>query len=931
MSYAPGALVHARGREWVVLPESAEDFLVVRPLGGDQDDVTGVFPEEAESASFPVPEPGDLGDQSSARLLRSALRLGFRSSAGPFRSFGQITVEPRAYQLVPLLMALREPVTRLLIADDVGVGKTVEAGLVATELLALGEARGLSVLCSPALAEQWQSELREKFGLEAEVVLPSTAHRLEKSLLGDESIFDRFPVTVVSTDFIKSDRRRHEFLRTCPDLVIVDEAHTCVAAAGLAGKGRTQRFELVSALAADKDRHLILVTATPHSGKEESFRNLVGLLDPALAEVNLDTESGRKLLARHFVQRRRRDIRRYLDQDTPFPTDRETKEVPYRLSPAYAELFEDVLEYTRSTVVSAAGGVEARVSWWSALALLRALASSPRAARRTLEIRSAATAVESVEAADAIGRSVVLDLADDEAVEAADATPGADTGVATSVLRGFRDRALALEGAADAKLKAITAQVKALLAEGDQPIVFCRFIDTAEYVAEHLGRSLGKNTTVAAVTGTLPPDERSARIDELASVEGAKVLVATDCLSEGVNLQEHFHAVIHYDLAWNPTRHEQREGRVDRFGQRRDVVRAVTMYGQDNKIDGIVLEVLLRKHEQIRKATGVSVPVPDSSDQVVEALVEGLLLRGHTGEQGTLDLELVAKREALESEWLSAAERESGAVTKYAQHTIHPGEVQQELDELRRAVGSTAEVDAFVRESLQGLRSTLTATPRGFAATLAGLPPALVDSLPPSGGERIEFVSDHPVPKGAAVLHRTDDAVEAVARFVLESALDPSLPDEYRVARRCAVVRTGEVVTATTVLVLRYRFQLELPSRERGVRRSVAEEVATVGYTSGTEGPEWLDDDEVAAVLGATASGNVMTSHAERMMERTLARLHEVRGRIDEYGEHRAQALMVSHRRVRQASRDVTRGLKVVGEHAADVLGVFVFLPEAGV
>ena len=103
--------------------------------------------------------------------------------------------------------------------------------------------------------------------------------------------------------------------------------------------------------------------------------------------------------------------------------------------------------------------------------------------------------------------------------------------------------------------------------------------------------------------------------------------MATDCLSEGVNLQEHFQAVVHYDLAWNPTRHEQREGRVDRFGQRYREVRAVTIYGADNGIDGIVLDVLLRKHEQIRKALGISVPVPDRSDDVVEAILEGLLLR----------------------------------------------------------------------------------------------------------------------------------------------------------------------------------------------------------------------------------------------------------------------------------------------------------------
>ena len=166
--------------------------------------------------------------------LTNALRIGFRSTAGPFRCLGSIAVQPRAYQLVPLMLALRQDVVRLLIADDVGIGKTVEAGLIATELLAVGEARGLSVLCSPALAEQWQSELREKFGMEAELVLSSTVRRLERGRVGSESIFERYPITVVSTDFIKSSRRRHEFLRTCPDMVIVDEVHTCVAA----GPGR---------------------------------------------------------------------------------------------------------------------------------------------------------------------------------------------------------------------------------------------------------------------------------------------------------------------------------------------------------------------------------------------------------------------------------------------------------------------------------------------------------------------------------------------------------------------------------------------------------------------------------------------------------------------------------------------------------------------
>ena len=135
-----------------------------------------------EQREFARPTPGDLGDAHAAGLLRTALRIGFRSGAGPFRSLAGIAVEPRAYQLVPLMMALRQRAVRLLISDDVGIGKTVEAGLIAAELLAQGSARRLAVLCSPALAEQWQGELRSKFGIDAELVLASTVSRLERDL-----------------------------------------------------------------------------------------------------------------------------------------------------------------------------------------------------------------------------------------------------------------------------------------------------------------------------------------------------------------------------------------------------------------------------------------------------------------------------------------------------------------------------------------------------------------------------------------------------------------------------------------------------------------------------------------------------------------------------------------------------------------------------
>lgn len=131
MSFATGALVRARGREWVVLPGSTEDLVLVRPLGGTDDEETGILAEleAVEPATFELPDPTHVGDFRSSRLLRDALRLGFRSSAGPFRSFGAIAVEPRAYQLVPLMMALRQETVRILIADDVGIGTYIVANV----------------------------------------------------------------------------------------------------------------------------------------------------------------------------------------------------------------------------------------------------------------------------------------------------------------------------------------------------------------------------------------------------------------------------------------------------------------------------------------------------------------------------------------------------------------------------------------------------------------------------------------------------------------------------------------------------------------------------------------------------------------------------------------------------------------------------------
>jgi superfamily II DNA or RNA helicase len=941
---APGTLVRARGREWVVQPGSTPEFLLLQPLGGGPDDIAGVFPDEGVTpAAFPPPSLDDVGDSASTNLLRTALRIGFSASAGPFRSLARLSVSPRSYQYVPLLMALRQDTVRLLIADDVGIGKTIEAGLIAAELLTQGSAQRLAVLCSPALAEQWQRELHEKFGLDAALVLTSTVKALERGLMLNESLFDRYPYVIISSDFIKTDRRRHEFLLRCPELVIVDEAHNYVAGGGQSHRSRHQRYELLQGIAADPQRHLIMATATPHSGDEEAFTNLIGLCNPQLRTVDLSSQTGRGLLARHFVQRRRGDIRSFLDEDTPFPHDRETRDVAYALRPAYRNLFDDVLAYAREQVHQGVTGSRGKVRWWSALALLRAMASSPRAAAATLRTRAEVAELEDESEIDALGRAGVLDSGDEETLEGIDATPGSvidasEPDAATPHgrqrrrLLAFARRAAELAGPDhDRKLAALTSQLRKLLADGYAPIVFCRFIHTADYVAEHLKASLGTARSpvhVEAVTGQLPPAERERRVQELAARQSARVLVATDCLSEGVNLQENFSAVVHYDLAWNPTRHEQREGRVDRFGQRRDIVRALTLYGEDNGIDGIVLDVLIRKHRAIAKATGVAVPVPGDGGAVIDALAEGLLLRQHDGPMLPLDLGDDARARDLDEAWFSAAEKEKLSRTRYAQHAIKPDEVAAEVAEIRAALGTHGDIEQFALQGLRALGAVVTPVDDGYQVALGNLPQRVTASLPISLRNPLPLRSEPPAARGESELVRTDPTMQALARYVLESALDPAVPAFERPARRSGVMRTAAVPTRTTIMLVRLRFQMTIPF-EHELRQMVAEDARVLAFEGPPERASWLPDGRAEELLVAVPSANVIEGAAHAALSKIISGLTSLGPYLDEVAEQHAARLLSAHRRVRAGSGAARRGLTVTAQRPVDVLSVQVLLPEA--
>lgn len=927
--FVPGSLVQARQREWVVQPGSTEHLLRLRPLGGSEEDITCLVPEleftPPVPATFPEPDPSQPGNHTAALLLRDALQLKLRAGAGPFRSFANIAVEPRAYQLVPLLMALRQETIRLLIADDVGIGKTIEAGLIARELWDRGEITRFAVLCPPHLVEQWQAELSRHFHFEAAALTAASVGRLERSLPSGVALFDHHPVVVVSLDYIKSERHCDHFLSIAPECVIVDEAHGCAAA----GQGRQLRFALLQQLAANPDRHLLLLTATPHSGDDRAFVNLLSLLDPKFARL-LEAPEGerqrlREQLAAHFVQRRRKDIEEWRDT-TVFPR-RLTTEVTYRLTGEWGEFFDAVQDYClglAERTEAGSTGSGRQMIWYATLALLRCVGSSPAAAERALTTRLAGTEEEIA----ALTEDDRLQDGDGTDLGASDVEPAAAL-AESNQLRDLITRARSLAGReGDPKLKALGDHLTELLRLGARPVVFCRYLATAHYVAAHL-RTQFRSATIEAVTGELTPPEREDRVEALSATE-QPILVATDCLSEGINLQHGFTAVVHYDLAWNPTRHEQREGRVDRFGQKAGEVRCTMLYGQDNPVDGFILNVILRKAETIRRDLGVMVPLPQDAARINHAMIKAALLRRSRAvrrrddDQLGFDFEgeLKDDLQPISAAWEDALAKARSNRTVFAQRRLRPEDVLPEWRRQLDLIGDEAAIERFVRNACQRLDSPLEPSRQAWRFLPRNLPASLRERLAQedlSSDIAIDF--RYPPQARARFVHRTHPLVSLLADHLLEGALQGS----SSLAARCAVTATADVSVVTTLFLLRLRHQLT--SLRRGVTRHLMAEETIALAVEGRTNPRWLDDQQVPRLLGVQPSGNPSEATIAREIRQALELLRGSRERLESLAHRRADALLGDHRRVRQAARDVGT-YTVTPSVPVDVIGVYVLLPD---
>lgn len=672
--------------------------------------------------------------------------------------------------MVPLILALRQERIRLLISDDVGIGKTLESLLIAKELIDSREINRFAVVCLPHLCEQWQNEIKDKFGLDAEIIRSSTVSRLEKRLRPDQNIFRDIPYQVISIDFIKQDNRRNVFLDHCPDFVIVDEAHTCAKPVG-ANKYQQQRYRLLKDLSDKPGQQLVLLTATPHSGQTEEFQSLIGLLDPKFEHYQLQTAKEREELSHYFVQRRRADIKHYLGGEVVFPERVQIDNDDYTYEPVYRDLLADLIEYVKNGIqrASTADRRKQRYIYWDLLALMRGVMSSPDAGISMLQNKIDKRSDASEQNTDDTDEKVYVfndplkDLltGDDVVPEALEQVDNADR-------RKFRDFIKTLNEIkttdSDEKVRQALEIVRFSLSSGMNPIVFCQYIQTADYVGRYISEHLAndrkyKKVAVEVVTSRLADEERKMKIDELVRTE-VHVLVCTDCLSEGVNLQQGFEAVIHYDLPWNPNRLEQRNGRIDRFGQTSPTVLISTLHSKNNPVDDIVLNVLYKKQEEIRRKLGVYLPIADNDATLMETIMKRIFEAKAPTRTDYMQLSLFDE----DPEWLKQQEEEREIQLKrmeenekmshtYFAHNnkqMDPIRLTATLNEAKAVIGGVDDTrDFVVQELLNANVNVKIDAPLCYSFNLLELPSQLrhyfKDNANKADVVRISFAS--PTPK----------------------------------------------------------------------------------------------------------------------------------------------------------------------------------------
>ncbi len=584
--------------------------------------------EASLSAATATRRPFDA-DGADFRLAAEAQRIQLAGLFDPMLALATSAVDPLPHQIRAVYGELlpRTPL-RFLLADDPGAGKTIMAGLYIKELLLRGDLARCLIVAPGGLVEQWQDELLDKFELDFEIL---TAPMVEAT--SSIPVFDRHPLLIARMDQLaRNDDMLTELRASEWDLVVVDEAHRMAAHYYGNELTTTRRYEL-GRLLARITRHFLLMTATPHAGKEEDYQLFLALIDP-------DRFEGKFRPGTHSTDTTglmRRMIKEELltFEGKPLFPERIAETVAYVLSPAEADLYAEVTHYVRTEMNRAdrLDGRRGNTVGFALTVLQRRLASSPEAIWRSLQRRQqrlrrrrqemldAPTQLSTDDSLDRADR-ILEDLEDLEELDAGqvealeedvlDAATAARTvqelDAELRVLHDLERRSRVVRNSGQdrkwGELRTIV-QERAMVADRHgaprKLIVFTEHRDTLHYLAGRIRDLLGQDDAVVEIHGGVRRTERRRRTEEFVKNSECRVLVATDAAGEGLNLQR-AHLMVNYDLPWNPNRIEQRFGRIHRIGQR-EVCRLWNLVATDTR-EGDVFIRLLAKVEEQRRAYG---------------------------------------------------------------------------------------------------------------------------------------------------------------------------------------------------------------------------------------------------------------------------------------------------------------------------------------
>jgi superfamily II DNA or RNA helicase len=568
-------------------------------------------------------------DGEMLRLTSEAYRIRLAYLFDPYLAVHTSMIEPLPHQITAVYdeMLKRQPL-RFLLADDPGAGKTIMAGLLIKELLVRGDVARCLIVTPGNLAEQWQDEMSSKFNLPFEII---TNDRIETSRSGN--IFLEVPLCIARLDKLARDEDiQNKLAVTDWDLIVCDEAHKMSATYSGGERKYTKRYRL-GQLLSQITRNFLLLTATPHNGKEEDFQLFMALLDNDRFEGkfrdgyhNVDVSD----MMRRLVKE---DLLKF--DGTPLFPERIAYTVNYKLSDQEAALYKEVTDYVREEFNRADAlnneGRKGTVGF-ALTALQRRLASSPEAIYQSLKRRRERLEKRLKEerimkrGADAIDLDYAL-LTQDEIEDMEDAPDAEVQAVEEAVVdQATAARTIAELGAEIDRLKALEAmayevkrsghdrkwdELSALLQqdtrmfdaenEREKLIIFTEHRDTLNYLADKIRTLLGNADAVVTIHGGMLRDERRHAQERFTQDRDVRILVATDAAGEGINLQR-AHLMINYDLPWNPNRLEQRFGRIHRIGQT-EVCHCWNLVAEETR-EGDVFRCLLNKLEEERKALG---------------------------------------------------------------------------------------------------------------------------------------------------------------------------------------------------------------------------------------------------------------------------------------------------------------------------------------